>query len=234
TGWDIGEPNNSNIKADVLKRIAAGGYEFNGLYELFPVGTQDFSAVFPKIKANEPDILLFGGYGQDPGSFVNQSVTADLKAQVIGFEFTPDGVNASKGSYDKVGWTFAYDFFDPNNPPNPLSKIFVDEFRKKYSDDPDFYAANFYENTMVMWEVIRRVLKKGGDINDGAQLDAALQDNLTVVSVYGGDSSTVGTYTLDPKTHSVVKRGMGVFVYKDGKVTPQAFFGIDGVDFKDA
>ena len=85
-----------------------------------------------------------------------------------------------------------------------------------------------------MWEVIRRVLAKKGDINDGAQLDQALQDNLTVVSVYGGDSSTVGTYTLDPKTHSVVKRGMGVFIYKDGKVTPQAFFGIDGADFKDA
>ena len=234
TGWDIGEPNNGIIKADVLKKIAAAGYTHNGLYELFPVGTQDFSAVFPKLKANEPDILLLGAYGQDPGSFVNQSVTAGLKATVLGFEFTPDGVNASKGSYDSVGWTFAYDYFDPNTPPNPLSKIFVDEFRKKYGEDPDFYAANFYENTLVMWEVIRRVLKKGGDINDGAQLDQALQDDLTVVSVYGGDSSTVGTYTLDPKTHSVVKRGMGVFQYKDGKVTPLAFFGIDGVDFKDA
>ena len=48
TGWDIGEPNNSNIKADVLKKIADGGYEFNGLYELVPVGTQDFSAGAPE------------------------------------------------------------------------------------------------------------------------------------------------------------------------------------------
>ena len=52
------------------------------------------------------------------------------------------------------------------------------------------------------------------------------------MSVYGGDDNTVGTYTLDPKTHSVVKRGMGVFEYKDGKVTPKAFFGIGGDDFK--
>ena len=165
---------------------------------------------------------------------MNQSVTAGLKATVIGFEFTPDGVNASKGSYDSVGWTFAYDYFDANNPISPLAKLFVDEFQAKYGEDPDFYAANFYENTLVMWEVIRRVLKSGGDINDGAALDAALQENLTVVSVYGGDESTVGTYTLDPTTHSVVKRGMGVFEYKDGKVTPRAFFGIDGADFKDA
>ena len=234
SGWDIGEPNNSIIKEDVLKKIADAGYEFNGLYELFPVGTQDYSAVFPKLKANEPDILLLGAYGQDPGSFVNQSVTAGLNATVLGFEFTPDGVNASKGSYDSVGWTFAYDYFDANNPISPLAKLFVDEFQAKYGEAPDFYAANFYENTLVMWEVIRRVLKSGGDINDGAALDAALQENLTVVSVYGGDESTVGTYTLDPTTHSVVKRGMGVFEYKDGKVTPKAFFGIDGADFKDA
>jgi branched-chain amino acid transport system substrate-binding protein len=116
---------------------------------------------------------------------------------------------------------------------SPLAKIFVSEFAKEYGGDkPDFYAANFYENAFVMWEVIRRVLKAGGDPKDGDALEKALESNLTVVSVYGGDASTVGTYTLDPKTHSVLKREMGVFEYKSGKVTPKAFFGIDGVDYK--
>ena len=50
--------------------------------------------------------------------------------------------------------------------------------------------------------------------------------------MYGGDDSTIGTYTLDPKTHSVIKREMGVFEYKAGKVTPKAFFGIGGADYK--
>ena len=184
------------------------------------------------MKSNQPDVLLAGMYGQDPGSFINQSQTAGLKSQIIGFEFTPDGVNASKGAYDKIGWTFTYDYFDAANPISPLAKLFVDEFKKQYNDTPDFYAANFYENTLVMWEVIRRVLKKGGDINDGAQLDQALRDNLTVVSVYGGDASTVGTYTLDATTHSVIKRGMGVFTYKSGKVTAQAFFDIGGANYR--
>jgi len=84
---------------------------------------------------------------------------------------------------------------------------------------------------LVMWEVIRRVLAKGGDINDGAQLDAAFQENLTVPSVYGGSETEVGTYTLDPNTHSVIKRPMGVFTYKDGTVTPLAYYDIDGADF---
>ena len=84
-----------------------------------------------------------------------------------------------------------------------------------------------------MWEVMRRIWKKTRTpTSRGDALDKALQENLTVVSVYGGDESTIGTYTLDPKTHSVVKREMGVFEYKGGKVTPKAFFGIDGADFQ--
>jgi branched-chain amino acid transport system substrate-binding protein len=234
TGWDVGEPANSQVKADVLKKIAAAGYQYNGLYELFPPNTTDFGTILPKIAANQPDILLAGCYGQDPGFLLNQSLTSGIKSTLIGFEFTPDGIKASKGAYDSQGWTFAYDYFDPDNPVSPLAKLFTAEFVKAYGAKPDFYAADFYENTLVMWEVIRRVLKKGGNIHSGAELDAALRDNLTVVSVYGGDANTVGTYTLDPVTHSVAKRGMGVFTYKNGKVTPKAFFGINADGYRKA
>jgi branched-chain amino acid transport system substrate-binding protein len=231
-GWDIGEPANGIIREDILAKITAAGLEFNDLYELVPVGGQDFSQVLPKVKANEPDILLVSIYGQDPGSFADQASTAGLTAIRIGFEFTPDGVNASKGAYDRDGYTFAYDYFDAKNPVSPLAKIFVSEFVAAYGEDPDFYAANFYENAFVMWECMRRVIAKGGDIRSGDALDKALRENLTVVSVYGGDESTVGTYTLDETTHSVTKRDMGVFEFKGGTVTPKAFFGIDGENFK--
>jgi branched-chain amino acid transport system substrate-binding protein len=233
--WDIGAANNDTTQADVLKKIAAGGYTHNGLYEYVPVGGQDFSQVLPKIKANEPDILLLGLYGQDIGSFTNQAVTAGLKATRFAFEFTPDGVNSSKGTFDKDGYSFTYDYFDAGNPKSPFAKLFVQEFKKEYGgDSPDFYAANFYENMFDLWEVIRRVLKSGGDIKSGDALDKALQTNLTIVSVYGGDDKTVGTFTLDPTTHSVIKRQMGVFEYKGGKVTAKAFFGIGGADFTKA
>jgi branched-chain amino acid transport system substrate-binding protein len=234
-GWDIGEPNNTNVKEDILAKIEAGGLEFNGLYELVPVGGQDFSQVLPKIKDNEPEILLVSNYGQDPGSFANQASTAGLTAIRIGFEFTPDGLSASKNTYDTDGYTFAYDYFDPATPPSDFGKYFVSEFNSTNGEDPDFYAANFYENGFVMWELMRRIWAKDPDAEiTGEALDAALQENLTVISVYGGDGATPGTYTLDGTTHTVTKRQMGVFEYKDGTVTPKAFFGIDGVDYKTA
>ena len=231
-GWDIGEPGNTAAKNDILKKIADGGFTHNGLYELVTVGNQDFSQVLPKIKANEPDLLFISIYGQDPGSFRNQAVTADVKSQQIFFEFTPDGLAASKGTFDSDGYTFAYDYFNPSGATSTFGKLFVEEFKKEYGDEPDFYAANFYEDAFVMWEIIRRVIAGGGDPKDGDALDQALRSNLTVVSVYGGDGDTTGTFSLDETTHSVKQRAMGVFEYKGGKVTPQAFFDINAADFK--
>ena len=199
------------------------------------MGTQDFSAVFPKIKANEPDILLLGVYGQDPGSFANQSVTAGLKATIIGFEFTPDGVNASKGTYDSVGWTFAYDYFDANNPISPLAKLFVDEFQTKYGEDA---------------RLLRRQLLRehAGDVGghppgpeEGRRHQRRRPSSTRPCRTTSRSSAcTAATRPRSARTRSTRRRtrwssaAMGVFEYKGGKVTPKAFFGIDGADFKDA
>jgi branched-chain amino acid transport system substrate-binding protein len=231
--WDLGEPINTQIKDDLLAKAEAEGFEFNGLYEVYPVGASDYSTLIPKIKANLPDVLIAYGSGQDPGHFASQWYTSggDL-CPFIGFELTPDGVNAAKGAYDEYGFTFAADYFDENVAVNPLARLFLEEFRAEYGEDPDFYAANFYENTLAMWDMIRRVLAKGGDINSGEELDAAFQDDLSAASVYGGDETTVGRYEIDPVTHSVIRRPMGVFERKDGVVTPLAYYNINGDDFR--
>jgi hypothetical protein len=237
-GWDVGADSNAKIKADVLAKIEAGGLQFNDLYELTAVGATDYAQSISKIKANEPDLLLLGLYGQDPGSFLNQAATAGIKSFMVGFEFTPDGVNASKGTYDSNGWTFTYDYLDPDGPQNPLGALFVDEFKKAYGGDkPDFYAANFFENTVRLWTLMSRA-KAAGVTDDklclGDTLEAQMEANPTLPSVYGGDATTVGTSTHDLTTHSVNKRPMGVFTYKAGKVTAHAYYDINGENYKTA
>ena len=59
-------------------------------------------------------------------------------------------------------------------------------------------------------------------------------DRRAFLFFYGGDAHTVGSYTLDARTHSVVKRPMGAFEYKEGKVTAKAYFDVGGADFKEA
>jgi len=232
-GWELGSLNQI-IKDDVLKEIKAAGLEFNGLYELNAVGAVDFSQSITKIKANQPDLLVVSVYGQDPGLFANQASTAGLTSVLVGSEFTPDGVKASKGTWEN-GWTFAYDYFDINTATSPIATYFLSQFRAKYGEDPDFYAANFYENTIRLWELMREAADSGVTADKlclGVTLEAALQADLTMVSLYGGDSTTNGASTQDAVTHSVKERPMGVFTYKDGKVTNLASFGIGGAGFE--
>lgn len=230
--WDLGEPVNTIIKEDILAKIDAAGLTFNGLYELVPPDTTDFSAVLPKVTANQPDLLLLGLYGQDPGSFVDQAFAAGVDSMIIGSEFTQDSLRSSKGTFDREGYMFAYDYFDPNTPQNDLARLFVDSYRAAYGSDPDFYAANAYESTLGMWDVVRRVIEQGGDINDGAVLEEAFVANPTLPSVYGVAASGAGSMTLSLETHSVIAREMGVFQYKGGTVTPLARFNMNAEGFE--
>jgi hypothetical protein len=69
---------------------------------------------------------------------------------------------------------------------------------------------------------------------DRPPLDAALRSEPTLVGVYGGNAGTLGTYALDPLTHSVIQRPMGVFEYKHGEVTTKAYFDIGGAQYRQA
>jgi hypothetical protein len=235
-GWDLGEALNKMIKDDFDMKVKRNGMTFNGIYELNAVGATDYSQSITKIKANQPDLLLVAVYGQDPGAFLNQASTAGITSFMMGSEFTPDGINASKGVYDSTGFTFAYDYFDAESPTlNPVAKLFVNGFKTAYDKLPDFYAANFYENTIRFWQLMRQA-SAAGIPNDklclGETLNTNLEANLdSLVSLYGGDAETNGVSALDPKTHSVLRRPMGVFNYVNGKVTPLAYFNIDGADY---
>jgi ABC-type branched-subunit amino acid transport system substrate-binding protein len=232
-GWDLGDASNKTIIDDYKARLATAGLTDSGLVELTPVGATDYAQSITKVKANQPDLLIVSLYGQDPGAFINQAATAGITSTMINFEFTPDGVNASKGVYED-GFIFAYDYFDASTAASPLAKLFVEKFNEEYGEDPDFYAANFFENVVRFWELMREASDAGATADQlcvGTTLNETLEADLELVSLYGGDDSTNGTSTLDPVTHSVSERPMGVFEYKNGSVSTLATFGMNGNGF---
>lgn len=229
-GVDLG-PFNDPIKADIKAKVTASGLTFNDLWETVAPTSTDYASLISKIKANEPDTLMVAMGGAAPGAFVAQAKAAGIKSKLVGIEFTDEAVKASKGVLDKEGFTFAMDYFDAESPANQLSDLFVESYDKAYGTKPDFYAANAYEETLMFWDLIRRVVKDGGDPNSSDDLKAALEANPSFASVYGGDDSTIGELTIDLKTHGVASRPMGVFEYKAGKVAPLATYNIDAADF---
>ncbi|MEU5879814.1 ABC transporter substrate-binding protein [Spirillospora sp. NPDC047279] len=230
-GVDLG-PLNQAIQADMKTKIEAAGLTFNGLWETVAPTSQDYASMIAKVRKNQPDLLWVAFGGAAPGAFAAQAKAAGIDSRLVGIEFTDEAVKASKGVLDADGFTFAMDYFDATKPANPLARLFTDAYTKAYGVKPDFYAANAYEETLMVWDLIRRVTAAGGDPKDSAQLKAALEKDPKFASVYGGDGATVGSLEIDLKTHGVARRPMGVFEYKAGKVTPLATYDVGGQDFR--
>jgi branched-chain amino acid transport system substrate-binding protein len=229
-GWDLGAALVGLEIKGLKQYFTPKGYQYVGGLTV-PVGATDVSSTLSKIEAANPDVIVMSTYGTDPGYFMKQYEQAGIKAQVIGSEFTYDAEKVAGPAYNKY-W-FSSDYFDFQNPPNPLSHVFLKGYQAMFGTPANlFYEPNYYEGTLALLELCRRVGSKGGDINNGTALQSACESNPTFHSVYGGDASTVGTVQLSPQTHTVVRRSMGVFQVVNGTPTPLAFFNIGGADYK--
>jgi branched-chain amino acid transport system substrate-binding protein len=222
-------PINKIVEANFKKAVAAEGLQFASA-ETTAIGSTDYSSTIAKLKTANPDAVFTFLIGVDAGYFMKQFVNAGLKQPVIGSEYVPDAAKIAGAAFD--GYQFSTDWFRADAPVNPWSKLFVDSYRKRYGKDPNYYAANFYEDTFAIWDLIRRVLTKGGDINSGEALQAELVAKPQFQSVYGGSASEVGTVTLDTKKHTVTSRPLSVLSHNGGNPKTLATYELGGADFK--
>jgi len=181
--------------------------------ESHDVGATDFTSLASKIKASGADAIITYSFGNDVGYQVKALRQANITAPIMGIEFTANAQEIAGDSFDT--FNFATDFYNVANP-NPWNKCFVKEYRAKYGEDPEYYGSNYYEQVFIYWELVKRVIAKGGNPNDSAQLQAELKKNPTFNSVYGGDAKKIGQATFVVKDHSISKP-MGVFSVKNGK-----------------
>jgi branched-chain amino acid transport system substrate-binding protein len=218
-----------------LKRLATIGTEENGVEtirekapriwpqlsnggeivatEIHEVGLTNFSSVIARVKASNPDAIFTVSFGNDLGYMVKQFREANVDVPFMGIEFTDQACQIAGSLYDT--YTFATDYYDANNK-NPWNVEYVKAHRAEYNEDPEYYGSNYYEQVFVIWELIRRVIKAGGDPKSGTDLEAALKKSPTFKSVYGGDESAVGEMSFNLEDHTIDKP-MGVFTVKDCK-----------------
>jgi branched-chain amino acid transport system substrate-binding protein len=198
--------------------------------EVTAIGATDYTATISRLKAANADAVFLFTIGVDTGYFMKQFANAGLTMPVIGAENVPDAAKVAGAAYDN--YMFATDWFDSKKPINPWSKLFLKSYVKEFNLEPEIYAANYYEDAFAMWDLIRRVLSKGGNVNSGGELQNVLMTNPKFQSVYGGSATEVGTIELDTTTHTVTKRSLGVYKYNNGQPIEVATFGIGGIDFK--
>jgi len=138
-----------------------------------------------------------------------------VKAPICGTEHSGD-MEKVTGSASE-GYLFASEFFDVNSD-DPWTKRFVSSFKKKYDVDPDFYAANYYELTYILKDLVSRVVAKGGNPLDGSQLEKAIWDDPKFKSIYGGYVKFKKNGTCEkPVVLFEIQKGTPVIVKKKDK-----------------
>ncbi len=228
-GDDLGPLN------EIYKENATKAFERHGLtigsYETVPAGTSDFSTAIQRARSEQPDLLFVFLIGAALGSFLKQYAASGIGKPTIGIDFDP--VEAETAGDAMNGHMFAFDYWDAANPPNGWGAIFVQAHEKEYGRTPDYLAANYYEDVFVFWDLIRRVLARGGDPRDGAELERALKEQPTFKSLYGGDASRAGSLSFDLETHSLSDRPMYLLRYSEGRIEALATFNMGGRDYRE-
>lgn len=181
--------------------------------EIHNVGETDFSAPIARIKAANPDAIWTPSFGNDLGYMVKQFRQAGVTVPIVGVEFTQQAQQIGGKLFDT--FVFGGDYYDVANP-NPFNVQFVKAHKKAYNVAPEFYGSNYYEHVFIIWDLIRRTLKAGGDPRKSTDLEKQLVANPTFRSVYGGSKDKVGLMTFNTKDHTISKP-MGVFRVKNGQ-----------------
>ncbi len=229
--WDAGDAFVKALAAKTKAAVEANGLTWAG-YVRSKIGATDYSDAISKMRAMNVDAVHLNIAGVDLAYATKQWHEAGLGAKpLLGNEYLPEMSPIAGNSFKN--WLFAVDYWTPQDYPNPLTKLFVKHFTESYGKPPtSFYEANFYEATLAIWELARRIAESGGDLNSGPDWQKALESKPEFISLYGKDPNKPGIIKLDLKTHSPSIRPAGVWQLRPDKPVQVAEFNVGGGDYK--
>ncbi len=136
-----------------------------------PLGASDYSALFPRVQAAKPDVLVLANFGKDQLNSVKQAASFGLKSQMkllcpvfLGTMRREGGPEVFDGVYG--GTTFYWELGDRIS----SAKRFVEAFQKKNNRPPFDYAGYAYSGTRLLLEAVERAKSL-----DAARLIPALE-----------------------------------------------------------
>lgn len=151
--------------------------------EFMETGAGNIDTQVAKIRASNPDVVALWMFSPDPGTAMKRIREFGMKVPVVGIEYTPDVQKV--GGKAMEGYEYVTDYFEPTED-NAWGQRFSQAYTKRYGEEPEFYAANYYEGVYVIAEALKRARAQGGDYHDGKKLAEALRAKPTVDTVYGG------------------------------------------------
>lgn len=165
----------------------------------------DFNAILTAMKARKPDVIFYGGYAGQAGPMVKQLKGLGLRAKLLG------GDAICTAETGKLAGADANDTVYCAQGGAVLDKVaagpaFRQAYKKKFNQEPDAYAASFYDQTLFVATTMARL----GTV-DSSKVSAELHK-----ASYKG---IVTTYAYDDKGN-LQKAPITVYTFKAGMPTP--------------
>ena len=141
----------------------------------------DFSGQITKIKAVNPDVIVFSGYYTEGALIMKKAREVGIKAVMVGGDGL-QGDDLMKIGGTAVEGSISYAGFSPEQP-TPNTEKFITAFKAKYNNElPDLFAAQGYDALMLVAKAIK----------DAKSADPEkFKDTLATTKNYDGVSGTI-------------------------------------------
>lgn len=163
---------------------------------------QDFKTILTTIKAKNPQVIYVPGYYEEVGKIIKQARELGITVPMVG----GDGWDSPKlveiGTAAALNNTYFTNFYSVEDT-SPVSKAFVEAYKKEYGQVPDALAVLGYDAANVLIDAIKRA-----NSTDAGKIREALAATKDFAAV-------TGSTTLNA-THDAVKSAV-IIEMKDGK-----------------
>ena len=144
--------------ADAIRKVFAKAKGEVVAHERYQRGTSDFRGILVRVKAVDPAVLFLGGWSE-MGIICKQARELGIGCQIVG----PSTFESSKVvqvAGDAVeGVYFTAPLLDKRN---PKYRKFLSAYRRKYGQDPEVTAAEFYDSLCFLATAMREAPNAGG------------------------------------------------------------------------
>ncbi|MGZ9713284.1 ABC transporter substrate-binding protein [Glaciimonas sp. GNP009] len=161
----VDDPLGQSIRKEMEAALtAAGGQLMESLS--VPASAQQFSGIAARVRAANPDVVYIASYGSQQLQIIKQFRDNGIKQQLASYSaFSVPEINAQPEALGSLYTTQKIDWASND----PVTKRFVEDYKKKYGKMPTAYIANYY-NAVRLFALLGQQLHLKGKPITGENL----------------------------------------------------------------
>jgi ABC-type branched-subunit amino acid transport system substrate-binding protein len=169
----------------------------------------DFTSILTNLKAKKPEAIFYGGYAPQAAPMARQMKLLGLNAKMLGGDTLCSPEMGQLGG-DAVGENVLCAQGAAQIDKAPAGPEFKAKYKKRYSQEPDVYAATFYDAVNMYVNAM-----KAANTTDAAKVEEQLHK--------GSYKGVVTSYAFDDRGN-LKQSPVTVYTFKGGQPVPIASY----------